>query len=112
MRKLKTTLTHMVEIPASTSFKEGERYVCAVCERTVRSCNTDETKRCSHMLLDGTELQVLRERERGHEDTCLRCGKPILERERHKNPLAELCLSCQQLSPKSKPSKRSKGVSP
>jgi hypothetical protein len=111
MRKLKATLTQMAATPPTASFKEGERYVCAVCELPVRPCNADETRRCSHMILVGTQLQLLRDTEKGNLVLCVRCGSPLPKRLLRKNPLAELCLSCQHSSPKSKSSKRSKGAS-
>ncbi|OGU25240.1 MAG: hypothetical protein A2X66_06430 [Ignavibacteria bacterium GWA2_54_16] len=111
MRKLKATLTEMAVTPPTASFKEGERYICAVCELPVRQCNADETKRCSSMLLVGTQLQLLRQTGKGRPILCLRCGRAIPKRALIKNPLAELCPSCQQSSPKFKSSQRSKGAS-
>ena len=111
MRKLKATLTEMAETPPAASFKEGEQFICAVCELPVRQCNADETKRCSNMLLVGTELQLLRQTEKGRSVLCIRCGGVIPKRVLTKDPLAELCPSCQHSSPKTKSSQRSKGVS-
>jgi hypothetical protein len=111
MRKLKATLTEMAVTPSTASFKEGESYICAVCELPVRVCNADETKRCSNMLLVGTQLQLLRETEKGRSILCIRCGSKIPKSVLTKNPLAELCPSCQQSSPKFKSSQRSKGAS-
>ena len=111
MRKLKATLTEIAVTPPTASFDEGESFICAVCELPVRACNADETKRCSNMLLVGTELQLLRETGKGRSILCIRCGNPVPKRVLTKNPLAELCPRCQQSSPKSKSSQRSKGAS-
>jgi DNA-directed RNA polymerase subunit RPC12/RpoP len=111
MRKLKATLTEIAVTPPTASFKEGESYICAVCELPVRKCNADETVRCSNMLLVGTELQLLRDTGKGRSVLCIRCGNPLAKRILAKNPLAELCPTCQQSSPKIKTSQRSKGAS-
>jgi hypothetical protein len=111
MRKLKATLTRLAVTPAASSFKEGESFICAVCELPVRKCNADETVRCTDMLLAGTELQLLRDTGKVRATLCIRCGSKISARALAKNPFAELCPGCQESSPKFKSSQRSKGAS-
>ena len=111
VKKLRTVLTEIAIAAPSSSFDEGEKYVCSVCQLPAKFCNTDPTKRCEHMMLDGTELQLLRQVGKRSEVRCIRCDSVIPARTRTKDPLAELCPNCQSLLSTSKPKRRSKGVS-
>ena len=110
IKKLRTVLTEIAVTAPSASFAEGEKFVCSVCQLPIKLCTTDPLKRCEQMLLDGTELQLLRGVGKQQAVNCIRCGAPIPKRVLKANPLAELCSSCQISSSKSKLPKRSKGV--
>jgi hypothetical protein len=110
VKKLRTVLTEIAVSEPSSSFAEGEKFVCSVCQLPVKLCNTDPTKRCEHMVLDGTELQLLRRAGKQQEARCIRCGDVIPERRLKKDPLAELCPNCQASLSVSKPQRRSKGA--
>ena len=111
VKKLRTVLTEIAVSAPSTSFAEGEKFVCSVCQLPAKLCNTDPTKRCEHMILDGTELQLLRHAGKQQVVSCIRCGDVIPERALRKDPLAELCPKCQSSLSTSKPQRRSKGAS-
>jgi hypothetical protein len=111
LRKLKSALTELSFTPPALSFAEGETFVCSTCRLPVRQCNADPEKRCSNMLLQGTEIQLLRQTGRAKSVTCISCGGTIPKKALEKNPLTELCPSCQKATPKLKLPKRSKGVS-
>lgn len=111
VKKLRTVLTEIAVSAPSSSFAEGEKFVCSVCQLPVKLCNTDPTKRCEHMVLEGTELQLLRHAGKQQVVSCIRCGDVIPERALKKDPLAELCLNCQKSLSTSKPQRRSKGAS-
>jgi RNA polymerase-binding transcription factor DksA len=63
------------------------------------------------MLLEGTQLQLLRKTGKGSAAACISCGGPIAAKTLEKNPLTELCPSCKKASSKPKTLKRSKGAS-
>ncbi len=110
VKELRTVLTEIAATAASASFAEGEKYVCSVCQLPVKLCTTDPLKRCEHMLLVGTVLQLLRSVGKQQAVNCIRCGAPIPKRVLKAHPLAELCSNCQISSSKSKLPKRSKGA--
>jgi hypothetical protein len=111
LRKLKTALTELSFTPPALSFAEGEAYICSSCRLPVRQCNADPEKRCASMLLEGTQLQLLRQAGKGKSTACMRCGGSIPKKSFKNNPLTELCPSCQKASSKLKLPKRSKGAS-
>jgi hypothetical protein len=111
VKKLRTVLTEIAVAAPSSSFAEGEKFVCSVCQLPVKLCNSDPTKRCEHMVLEGTELQLLRLAGKQQVVRCIRCGDVIPERTLKKDPLAELCPTCQTSLSTSKPQRRSKGAS-
>jgi hypothetical protein len=111
VKKLRTVLTEIAVSAPSSAFTEGEKFVCSVCQLPVKLCNTDPMKRCEHMVLEGTELQLLRHAGKQHVVSCIRCGDIIPERALKKDPLAELCPNCQKSLSTSKPLRRSKGAS-
>ena len=111
VKKLRAVLTEIAVSAPSSSFAEGEKFVCSVCQLPVKLCNTDPMKRCEHMVLEGTELQLLRYAGKQQVVRCIRCGDVISERVLRKDPLAELCPHCQKSLSTSKPQRRSKGVS-
>jgi len=111
VKKLRTVLTEIAVSAPSSSFAEGEKFVCSVCQLPVKLCNTDPTKRCEHMVLEGTELQLLRHAGKQQVVSCIRCGDVIPERTLKKDPLAELCPNCHTSLSTSKPLRRSKGAS-
>jgi len=108
-RKLRSTLKDIAGTSPAMSFTEGERYVCAVCDLPLKLCLSDPTKQCASMILEGTELRLLLRAARDVSQ-CVSCGTVISAKVLSKNPLAELCSSCQDASRKSKTTKRSKGV--
>jgi|GEM_PF-1187287 Zn finger protein HypA/HybF involved in hydrogenase expression len=110
LRKLKAALTELSFTPPALSFAEGETYVCSTCRLPVRQCNTNPDKRCASTLLEGTELNLIRKVGKGKSVVCIRCGGPIPKKSLEKNPLTELCPSCQKASSKVKSPKRSKGA--
>jgi hypothetical protein len=111
LRKLKTALTEMSFNPPALSVGEGEAFICSVCQLPIKLCNADPDMHCASKLLDGTQLQLLHRSGKGRLVACLRCGGTIPKKSLEKNPLTELCPSCQRSTSKSKPSKRSKGAS-
>jgi hypothetical protein len=111
VKKLRTVLTEIAVSAPSSSFAEGEKFVCSVCQLPVKLCNTDPMKRCEHMVLEGTELQLLRHAGKQQVVSCIRCGDVIPERTLKKDPLAELCPNCLKSLSTSKPQRRSKGAS-
>ena len=111
VKKLRTVLTEIAVSAPSTSFAEGEKFVCSVCQLPVKLCNSDPMKRCEHMVLEGTELQLLRRAGKQQVTICIRCGDVIPVRVLKKDPLAELCPNCQTSLSTSKPQRRSKGAS-
>ena len=111
VKKLRAVLTEIAVTAPLDSFAEGEKFVCSVCQLPVKLCNTDPMKRCEHTMLEGTELQLLRRAGKVQVVNCIRCGDAIPKRMLKKNPLAELCPSCQTSSSTSKPLRRSKGAS-
>ena len=111
VKKLRTVLTEIAVSAPSGSFAEGEKFVCSVCQLPVKLCNTDPMKRCEHMVLEGTELQLLRRAGKQQVVRCIRCGDVIPARALKKDPLAELCPNCQTSTSTSKPQRRSKGAS-
>jgi hypothetical protein len=110
VKKLRTVLTEIAVTAPSSSYEEGESFVCSVCQLPSKLCNTDPTKRCEHMILDGTELQLLQLAGKQQVVRCIRCGDVIPERALRKDPLAELCHNCQSSLSTSKQQKRSKGA--
>jgi len=110
IRKLRSALKHIAETSPRRSFEEGERYICSVCDLPLKLCLADPSKECAAMILEGTELQALRRAAKELLSRCLRCGSALPKSLLRKNPLAELCPSCQSSSRKSKSPKRSKGV--
>ncbi len=109
VRKLRSTLKLIAGTSSAMSFEEGERYICAVCDLPLKLCLSDPTRQCASMILEGTELRLLRRAAR-EVSQCVSCGTIISTKVLRKNPLAELCSSCQDRSGNSKPTKRSKGV--
>jgi hypothetical protein len=110
VKKLRTVLTEIAVSAPSSSFAEGEKFVCSVCQLPVKLCNSDPMKRCEHSVLEGTELQLLRHAGKQQVVICVRCGDAIPERTLRKDPLAELCPNCQSSLSTSKPQRRSKGA--
>ena len=110
IRKLRTALKEIAQTSPGLSFEEGERYVCSVCDLPLKLCLADPTKRCATMILEGTELQALRRVAKELASRCLSCGSVLPKSLLRKNPLAELCPSCERTARKSKSLKRSKGV--
>jgi hypothetical protein len=106
LRKLKTALTELSFTPPALSFAEGESFVCSTCNLPVRQCNADPEKRCVNMLLQGTDILLLRQAGKAKSAVCISCGGPVSKKSLEKNPLTELCPSCQKASSKSKLSKR------
>jgi hypothetical protein len=111
LNKLKTILTEIAATPSAVSLGEGEAFICSVCQLPVKLCTADPTICCAHMRLDGTQLQLLRTTDKRGSTACIRCGKTISKKTLAKNPLTELCPSCQKSSLKLRLPKRSKGVS-
>ena len=111
LRKLKSALTELSFTPPALSFAEGETYVCSTCRLPVRQCNTNPDMKCANTLLEGTELNLIRQVGKGKSVACVRCGGPIPKKSLEKNPLTELCPNCQKATPKLKQPKRSKGAS-
>jgi hypothetical protein len=111
LNKLKTVLTEIAATPTAMSLSEGEAFVCSVCQLPVKLCTSDPTICCAHMRLEGTELQLVRSSGKRASVTCVQCGTIISKSTLKKNPLTELCPSCQKSSSKSRLSKRSKGAS-
>jgi hypothetical protein len=111
LRKLKTALTELSFTPPALSFAEGETFVCSTCHLPIKQCNADPDKQCTSKLVEGTEINLLRQAGKGKPVACISCGGPIPKKSLEKNPLTELCPSCQKASPKLKLPKRSKGVS-
>lgn len=112
IRKLKSALTELSLTPPALSFAEGEMFVCSTCHLAVRECNANPDKACSNMLLQGTEIHLLRQAGKGKSPKCASCGGAIPKKLLENNPLTELCPNCQKASLKSNVHKRSKGVSP
>ena len=111
LNTLKTMLTEIAATPTAVSLSEWEAFVCSVCQLPVKLCSADPTICCAHMRLEGTQLQLLRSSEGRGSAACIRCGKIISKKILKKNPLTELCPSCQKSSLKLKLPKRSKGAS-
>ncbi len=111
LSKLKTALTEIAATPPALSFNDGEAFVCSVCQLPVKLCSADPTMCCADMRLEGTELQLIRRSGKRKSVSCVRCGNTIPNKILKKNPLTELCPSCQNASSKLKSPKRSKGAS-
>jgi RNA polymerase-binding transcription factor DksA len=77
---------------------EAEAYICALCDMERKPCEIHAGIKCSMMIKAGTELEHLRAAGgRNRWNTygfCLRCSNPIESAALDRDPLAELCNSC------------------
>lgn len=82
-----------------SDLQEGEEYVCPTCDQLVKPCEKHSDETCHLMVKGNTEVDLLEKegskRLKFKEVVCLECGNAILEKELAKNPLVEVCSSCQ-----------------
>ena len=99
-KSVAAVLTRMTTQPHLGSQAEGEAYVCTVCNLPVKPCEGDPDHECDAKLRGATVLEHLeqasRAAQRGDFGSCAACGKPFTKREKARDPLRELCRSCQQ----------------
>jgi len=81
------------------SIEEGERYICPTCNIPLKLCQGNPDALCKLKVTENTELSLLFNAT-GVGGTavygrCLLCGKRLSPRRMKKNPLQELCASCE-----------------
>lgn len=77
---------------------EAEEYICALCDMERKPCEIHAGAKCAMMIREGTELELLRSAEKHqHAHTygyCAICGNKIQSNLLRKNPLSEVCGTC------------------
>lgn len=96
---LDSILSRIIRQDDVSSLEDGQEYVCPTCNHTVKPCEENPQHTCPTMVKEGTQIDLLEQAEtknvQGQSTRCLRCGKQISEKQLEKNPLAEVCQSCQ-----------------
>lgn len=96
---LENALTRMFHKNDVIDPQEGAEYVCPTCDQLVKPCEKHFDETCHLMVKGNTEVDLLEKegskRLKLVEVVCLECGNAILEKELAKNPLVEVCSSCQ-----------------
>ncbi len=101
---LRSTVNHMESSPLIASLEDGDRYICSQCDLPVKVCELNPRASCQFKVLESTELDLLRLMSRdllaGKAGTCLFCGTPLSPQQLNRNPLRELCATCQSRAQK------------
>lgn len=77
---------------------EAETYICALCDMERKPCKIHAGIKCTTMIREGTELELLRRAEKQQISEaygfCGICNNKIEQSILALNPLAELCNTC------------------
>lgn len=97
-----------------SSLAEGELYICPTCNLPVKPCERHSEAICSFMVQENTQLNLLgdsaKSAQKGAKRVCALCGEPLSVALLSRNPLRELCTTCQSHVIKTQRGKSSSGV--
>ncbi|HEY4613823.1 MAG TPA: hypothetical protein VII11_12625 [Bacteroidota bacterium] len=98
LRKLRETLSKATHSESISSLDDGEQYICTLCDLPVKPCLYKPSINCLTKVRTNTQLdflsQAYRNAQNGTYGFCVKCHEPLTRRQLNKNPLQELCSSC------------------